>query len=216
MRIFLKLLLGLAVICAVLAVVGLYWFYLYSGDIPNFAALNTFAPASPARVTSDCAEAEVTAIPFANLGGYVLKATRAAEGDDSFFSRRIALRLFCNYKNQTQSLPRQLLELKASAQIQRRFTSEQILAIYLNGAYFGDRIFSIKDASQHYYGKGPSELDIGQAAMIAGLLKSPRMYSPELHPDRAKARRDEVISLMVYKGAITSAQGHAAIESDVK
>jgi len=216
MRFFSKALLGLALICASLVGVGCWWFYFYSGDIPNFDGLDNFTPAATTTAAYDCASSTIGVVPYILMGENVQRAVRVAEGEDRFLSRRISLRLFCNYKNQMQTLPRQVLELKASVQIQRRFTSEQILAIYINGAYFGDGIFGIEGASKHYYGKSPSELDIAQAAMLAGLLKAPSIYSLKHHPDRARARRNEVIAKMVNTGAITPAQGQSAIQSDSK
>ena len=73
-----------------------------------------------------------------------------------------------------------------------------------------------ENASLHYYAKHASDLDIAQAAMIAGLLKSPAMYSPERHPDRAKERRDFVIQGMLRSGSITAEQADAAEQSAVR
>ncbi len=216
MRFLLKALLGLALLCFLLAVVGLCRFYFYSGDIPNFAGLDSFAPAHTTTTAYDCAATTITVIPYTLLGQNVERATRAAEGDGHLLSRRIPLQMFCNYKNQTSSLSRQILELKASTQIQRRFTSEQILAIYLNRAYFGDGVFGIENASQHYYAKSSSELDVAQAAMLAGMLPHPSVYSPTTHPDKARERRDAIISTMVSRGAITPAEGQAAIQTAIR
>jgi membrane peptidoglycan carboxypeptidase len=83
-------------------------------------------------------------------------------------------------------LKRHLLEYKTSIQMQRRFTPDQLATIYLNQADFGKDLVGAENASLHYYGKQASDLDIEQAAMVAGLLKSPIMYSPERHPERAK------------------------------
>ncbi len=102
-----------------------------------------------------------------------------------------------------------MLEYKASVQLRRRFTSEQLLTIYLNRAYFGNDLIGAESASLHYYGKHASELDVPQAALIAGLIKGPSRYSPERHPDRAKERRDEVIDAMLRNGSITAEQASA-------
>jgi membrane peptidoglycan carboxypeptidase len=74
------------------------------------------------------------------------------------------------------------------------------LTIYLNRAYFGNDVVGVENASLHYYGKHASELNLPQAALIAGLIKAPAMCSPELHPDRAKMRRDAVIA-RCFRGA---------------
>ena len=162
----------------------------------------------------ECSATTISVVPYSRIGKNLENATRAAEGGDRILALQIARGMFCQH--QSKMLQRTILEYKASIQLQRRFTSEQLLAIYLNRAFFGGTLVGAESASRHYYGRRISELDIGQAAMIAGLLKAPRMYSPDLHPDRARARRDAVIALMINKGAITPAQGEAAIETDVK
>jgi membrane peptidoglycan carboxypeptidase len=113
-------------------------------------------------------------------------------------------------------LKRHLLECKASVQLRRRFTHEQLLTIYLNRAYFGNDLIGTENASLHYYGKRASELDLAQAALIAGLIKAPNIYSPERHPDRAKERRDFVIEGMVRNGTITAEQAQMAEESALR
>lgn len=113
-------------------------------------------------------------------------------------------------------LKRHLLEYKAFVQVRRSFSSEQLLTISLNKAYFSDGGIGIENAAQHYYGKGSSQLDVAQAAMIAGLLKAPRMYFPDLHPDKAKTRRDAVLATMLSRGSITPMEAEAAMQSPVR
>lgn len=197
-----------------IAAASFCWFYLYSGDIPNFAALGSFAPATPTTAADECSSTTISVVPYSHLGQNLQNSTRAAEGNDRILAMQIARGMFCQYRGKT--LERDLLECKASVQLQRRFTSDQLLAVFLNRAFFGDTLVGAESACRQYYGRSCSELDVGQAAMIARLLKSPHMYSPELHPDRARARRDAVIALMIKKGAITPAQGQAAMKTDVK
>jgi penicillin-binding protein 1A len=142
-------------------------------------------------------------------------AARAAEGkNDEVLARQISFDLFCD--SQTRMLKRHVLEYKASVRLRRRFTPEQLLTIYLNRAYFGNDLIGVESASLHYYGKHASELDIPQAALIAGLIKGPSRYSPERHPDRAKERRDEVIGEMLRNGGITAEQAAAAQQPAIR
>jgi penicillin-binding protein 1A len=188
---------------------------LYSGDLPNFAAVAKFAPDSPTTVSSQCFDSSVQVVPSALVGKNLLNATRAAEGNnDDVLARQISFDLFCN--SGTRMLKRHLLEYKASVQIRRRFTSDQLLTIYLNRAYFGNDLVGVENASLHYYGKDASELDIPQAALIAGLIKAPSTYSPERHPDRAIERRNLVIQGMLRNGAITSEQAQAAEQTALR
>jgi penicillin-binding protein 1A len=140
---------------------------------------------------------------------------RAAEGeDDAVLALQISRGLFCG--SRTTTLKRHLLEYKAAVQLRRRFTREQLLTIYLNRAYFGNDLIGAESASQHYYRKHASELDVAQAALIAGLIKAPSLYSPERHPDRAKERRDTVIHAMLRGGTITAEQAEAAEHSELQ
>ena len=214
MRFLFRLLLGAALVLLTFVGIGLGWFFFYSTDIPNFDILAEFAPTVPATEVSDCPAGSASVLPYSLIGQNVLKAARAAEGDDRNLALQIARGTFCNY--QGRMLKRHLLEYKAFVQVRRSFSSEQLLTLYLNKGYFGDGGIGIENAAQHYYGKHSSELDVGQAAMIAGLLKAPRMYSPDLHPDKAKTRRDAVLTTMLSRGSITPTEAEAAMQSPVR
>lgn len=214
-RIIVRALLVLAAIGVVILSVCLWWFYLYSGDLPNYSAVAKFAPDSPAIVAYQCSNSPIQVIPSTSLGKSLEDAVRAAEGkNDKVLARQISFDLFCD--SQTRMLKRHLLEYKASVQLQRRFTPEQLLTIYLNRAYFGNDVIGVESASLHYYGKHASALDVPQAALIVGLIKGPNRYSPERHPDRAKERRDEVIGAMLRNGSITAEQAAVAQQSAIR
>lgn len=150
----------------------------------------------------------------ASIGKNLRDALRAAEGpNDGILAMQVSRNLLCN--SQMRMLKRHLLEYKAAVQMRRRFTTEQLVTIYLNQAPFGQDLVGAESASLHYYGKHASDLDIAQAAMIAGLLKSPTLYSPERHPERAKDRRNSVIQRMLGSGTITAEQADAAQQSPV-
>ncbi len=208
-----RVLLNAALFLVGVAVIGMCWFFLYSNDILNFDTLSRFAPSTPTREVGDCAEGSISVVPYSLIGQNVINAARAAEGDQTF-ARQIAFSLYCD--GHMTMLRRHVLEYRASVQVQRRFSAEQLLTIYLNRAYFGDGGIGIENAAQHYYGKHCSELDVSQSAMIAGLLKAPNMYSPERHPDRAKTRRDEVLTEMVSRGFLSPVEAEAAMQSPVR
>ena len=207
--------LAMAVFAPVAVAVCLCWLYLYSGDLPNLSALANFSPDSSTTVRDQCSNSLIQAIPSALIGTNLQNATLAAEGrHDEVFAVQIARTLFCNARMKT--LTRHLLEYKASVQLRRRFTHEQLLTIYLNRAYFGNELIGAENASLQFYGKHASELDLAQAAMIAGLIRSPTIYSPERHPDRAKQRRDLVIQAMLKNGVITAEQAQDAEQSTIR
>ena len=191
MRIVLKALLAVAAFVVAIAVVCLCWFYFYSGDLPHFSELANLTPDSAATVSDKCSANAIRVLPSASLGNNLRNALRAAEGQNyETLAFQVSRKLFCN--SGIAQGKRHLLEYKASAQMRRRFNYEQLVTIYLNQADFAKDVIGAENASLHYYGKHAADLDIPQAAMIAGLLKSPTMYSPERHPDRAKERRDFV------------------------
>lgn len=215
MRIVLKALLAVAAFAVAVASVCLCWFYFYSGDLPYFSELANLAPDSAATVSDQCSATSILVLPSASLGKNLRNALRAAEGqNDEILAFQVSRKLFCN--SGIRMLKRHLLEYKASVQMRRRFTPEQLVTIYLNQADFGKDLVGAENASLHYYGTHASDLDIAQAAMIAGLLKSPTMYSPERHPERAKERRDFVIQGMLTNGTITAEQAEAAEQSAVR
>jgi membrane carboxypeptidase/penicillin-binding protein len=215
LRIVLKALLAVAAFAVLIASVCLCWFYFYSGDIPHVSELATFAPNSAATVPDRCSGTPIQVIPSASVGKNLRNALRATEGlNDEILAVQVSRDLFC--KSEMKRLKRDLLEYKASVQIRRRFTPEQLVTIYLNQAPFGQDLIGAESASLHYYGKHASELDIAQAAMIAGLLKGPTHYSPERHPERAKEHRDSVIQRMLSSGTITAEQAEAAEQSAVR
>jgi penicillin-binding protein 1A len=214
-RIVLRALLAVAVFAVLIASVCFCWFYFYASDIPHFSELAELAPDSAATVPDRCSGNPIQVIPAASVGKNLRNALRAAEGlNDEILALQVSRNLFCN--SQMRMLKRHLLEYKAAVQMLRRFTSEQLVTIYLNQAPFGQDLVGAESASLHYYGKHASDLDIAQAAMIAGLLKSPTLYSPERHPERAKDRRDSVIQMMLRSGTITAEQAEAAEQSAVR
>lgn len=103
-----------------------------------------------------------------------------------------------------KTLSRKIKEAIISVQIEKRYTKEEILGMYLNQAYFGTRSYGIEAASQTYFGKGTKELSIAEAAMIAGLLKAPTRYSPFRNPENALLRRRVVLKKMLENNFLTT------------
>ncbi|HEX8948156.1 MAG TPA: penicillin-binding protein 1A [Dissulfurispiraceae bacterium] len=102
-----------------------------------------------------------------------------------------------------KSLSRKLKEAVISIQIEKRYTKDEILGMYLNKAYFGARAYGIEAAAQTYYGKSVTELSLGEAAMIAGLQKAPTMYSPFKNAEKTLTRRQLVLKKMLSNGFIS-------------
>src|ERR1700730_8136075 len=105
-----------------------------------------------------------------------------------------------------RSFHRKIQEALLAVQIERRFTKEQIFTLYANQIYLGHGVYGFEAASQFYFSKPAKQLTLEQAALIAGLPKSPVYYSPIIHSERALRRRNLVINSMLEDGKITARQ----------
>jgi penicillin-binding protein 1A len=109
-----------------------------------------------------------------------------------------------------RSFHRKIQEALLAIQIERRFTKQQILTLYGNQIYLGHGVYGFEAASEYYFSKPARQLTLPEAALIAGLPKSPLYYSPINHADHALHRRNLVINAMLEDGKITVAQADAA------
>jgi penicillin-binding protein 1A len=109
-----------------------------------------------------------------------------------------------------RSFRRKIEEALLAIQIERRFTKGQILTLYANQIYLGHSVYGFEAASEFYFSKPAKKLALPEAALIAGLPKSPVVFSPINHPDRALHRRNLVINNMLEDGKITARQADAA------
>lgn len=105
---------------------------------------------------------------------------------------------------------RKINEIFLSFKIEQELSKEQILALYLNKIYLGNRAYGVGSASQIYYGKPIEELTLAQYAMVAGLPKAPSRYNPIANPERALIRRDYVLKRMHELGHISQSEYSAA------
>lgn len=97
---------------------------------------------------------------------------------------------------------RKTKEVMAALYLERNYTKDEILELYLNRIYFGEGTYGIEAASQHYFQTPSSELTIAQGALLAGLPKAPNSYSPFDYPEKAEQRRNVVLSRMYATGSI--------------
>jgi penicillin-binding protein 1A len=112
-----------------------------------------------------------------------------------------------------RSFHRKVQEAMLAVQIERRFTKPQIFALYANQIFLGHGVYGFEAASEFYFSKPARQLTLPEAALLAGLPKSPAYYSPINHPDRAMKRRNLVINAMLEDGKITAAQAEDARSS---
>ena len=109
------------------------------------------------------------------------------------------------------SINRKLREARYAIGLENKLTKKEILAGYLNIAYFGAGSYGVEIASKRYFSKSASELTLTQAATLAGLVQNPSRFDPTQYPERAQSRRDLVLKAMEKSGYITAEQADAAI-----
>lgn len=105
---------------------------------------------------------------------------------------------------------RKLREQAAAREMERRYSKEQILEAYINQIHFGHRWYGIETAARHYFGKPAARLSIAEAAMMAAVINGPAIFDPINHPERAKERRDLVLTLMADQNFITKEDAASA------
>lgn len=128
----------------------------------------------------------------------------------STITMQVARNAFIPHLMNERSMRRKLREIGTTWRIEDVLTKDEILELYLNIIYFGNGTYGVEAASRDLFGRSVSELNITQAATLAGLPKAPSSYAPRLHPDRAIARRNLVLELMVEEGYISPAQRDTA------
>ena len=115
-----------------------------------------------------------------------------------------------------RSFHRKIQEALLAVQIERRFTKPQIFTLYANQIYLGHGVYGFEAASQFYFSKPAKQLTLDEAALLAGLPKSPTYYSPITHPDHALKRRNLVINSMLEDGKITAQQAAEARDQPIR
>jgi membrane peptidoglycan carboxypeptidase len=132
------------------------------------------------------------------------------QGGSSITQQLVKLTLVQQAKTREQiraatekSTSRKIRELKYAISYEKTHTKQEILERYLNIAYFGDGAYGISAASYHYFSVSPKKLSILQAATIAGLVKNPVQFDPNIYPERALQRRNTVIGSMARLGKIS-------------
>ncbi|MCQ4346350.1 penicillin-binding protein 1A [Pseudomonas stutzeri] len=115
-----------------------------------------------------------------------------------------------------RSFSRKINEILLALQIERTLGKNEILELYVNKIYLGNRAYGIEAAAQVYYGKSIRELSLAQLAMIAGLPKAPSRFNPVVNPERAKIRRDWILSRMHDLGRIDQTRYQEALAEPVE
>ena len=125
----------------------------------------------------------------------------------STLTQQLAKNLFLT---QERTLERKLQEVELALWLERKHTKAQILELYLNRVYFGSGAYGVEAAAQKYFGKPAKNVTLAEAAMLAGLVKSPSRLAPDRNPEGAEARAKIVLAAMADAHLITAQQAHAS------
>jgi len=114
----------------------------------------------------------------------------------STLTMQLARNIFSEKISREKTLTRKIKEAKVAREIERLYPKSKILELYLNQIYLGNGAYGVETASQRYFGKSVRDLNLAEAATLAGLPKAPERYNPRRFPDRAIQRRNTIIELM--------------------
>ena len=133
------------------------------------------------------------------------------EGASTITQQLVKLRLV----GPQPTLDRKLREALLSFEVERTYTKQQILEMYLNSAFFGNSAWGGSAAAKIYFHKATKDLDLAQASMLAGVVRGPTVYNPLLDWKSAKARQLQVLNAMVRVGTISGTQAATAYAEDI-
>ena len=134
-----------------------------------------------------------------------IKAMSFVEGG-STITQQVAKNIIFN---QDKTLIRKIGEIFGAYDLEKNYSKDEILALYVNSNYFGDGYYGIYAASMGYYKKEPKDLTLEEASMLAGIPNAPSVYSPSINPDLAKKRQSHVLNAMVQYGYITEEEANS-------
>ncbi|WP_342118610.1 penicillin-binding protein 1A [Pseudoduganella sp. OTU4001] len=140
-------------------------------------------------------------------------ATSSSRQGASTITQQVARNFFLSSE---QTFKRKAYEALLAWKIEQNLTKDQILEVYMNQIYLGQRAYGFSSAAQIYFGKNLKDISVAEAAMLAGLPKAPSAYNPVVNPKRAKVRQQYILQRMASLGYITPAQYEAAKVEQLK
>jgi penicillin-binding protein 1A len=133
---------------------------------------------------------------------------RGVSQGGSTLTQQLAKNLFLT---QERTLSRKVQEVALALWLEHKFSKTQILDLYLNRVYFGSGAYGVEGAAQRYFGKSARNVSLGEAALLAGLVKSPSRLAPNRNPDGAERRAQVVLAAMADMGVISEKAAQAAL-----
>lgn len=119
------------------------------------------------------------------------------------------------YVGPKRTLWRKIQEANLAYQLEKKYSKNKILELYLNDIYFGEGCYGIYTASRKYFGKAPDQLTLAECAMLAGMVRSPSYYDPYKIPQSVQERRNLVLRKMEQQGFITNDEAEAAMNEPI-
>ncbi len=110
------------------------------------------------------------------------------------------------YFTQEKRITRKIAEVFMARELEKNYSKDEILEFYLNTSYFGDGYYTVKEASNGYFGKNPIDMTDYESILLAGIPNAPSVYSPTKNPELSKQRQKQVANAMVENGYITKEQ----------
>lgn len=153
-------------------------------------------------------------IDFIRIGGALLEDIKSGsikQGASTISQQLIKLAQL----KPDQTVRRKLAEIMMAFKLEKEYTKDEILELYLNEAYFGRGAYGVENAAQAYFGKSISDVTVAEGAMLAAILKSPSNYAPHLHPEKALNRRNLVLSQMAANGFLSEGEAAKAQKEEV-
>ena len=148
--------------------------------------------------------------PMAILRGALINASGSGSSGGSTITQQLARGLYPDQIGFDISVTRKFKEALAAVELDRQFSKQDILTMYLNQIFYGQRSYGIEAASQTYFQKHASELNLAEASLLAGLPQAPSFYDPTVRLDQAKIRQEYVLDQMVKYDYVTQAEADAA------
>ena len=160
--------------------------------------------------TEDARFYKHSGIDFKSLGRVAVKTLLlgdSSQGGGSTLTQQLAKTLYPRKEGgKLRMVFTKLKEWITAVKIERDYTKDEILAMYLNSIFFGSGAYGVKAASETFFAKEPSYLTVEESAMLVGMVNKPTRYNPALHPENALQRRNFVIGQMAKAGYLTEAQ----------
>ncbi len=139
-----------------------------------------------------------------------IKAMSYVEGG-STITQQLAKNI---YFTQEKKMERKVAEVFMAFRIEREYEKDEILELYLNTSYFGDGYYTVKEASNGYFGKVPSEMSDYECIMLAGIPNAPSVYAPTKNPELAKERQKQVANKMVKYNYLTEEEARRIVNGE--